>query len=564
VRGQRSQQRHRCGAAASPPPPTAAAAHRRPQRARPLARPRRAGREVAAGLMARGAHVVMACRNMEACARVQRELQQQQPAGSCSCQYLDLEKAGTVRAFAEQLQQELGRQGRPLRVLVNNAGAGAGAAAGAAGRAWAPLGRMRCSGEGARRRAPAPACLSGSSCAGRPAAPGAPVLGLWHRQRGVAQPPPPACATPAGVMGVAAGPDGQDRHLLANHLGPYLLTRQAHAAPARPSALGALARARRRAGGLPARPTPLVHAPRAGCCCPPCAAARASSTSPAGRTTGARSASGTAASPTTRAAGALRRRPRLPTDGPLRRPAPPRRRPPAAARAAPRRGPAGPRGAPRHAPRLAAAAPPVRACCAAGSGSMRAPSCATRSSRWSCSSGWRSAASPPLRSAPGLLAPTSSPACPGPRAGCWRRWRRWSAARPRRWGDGARPGGALQRAAAPGACLLARRCPGGPQRPRLGSARCRCAAGRGDGCVCRGGAGAGGPERAVPARLQGAGAVGGGQGRAAGAAAVGRERGAGGAAAGRGAAAVMAVVEVGCQGSGKWQVPQVASATSGK
>jgi retinol dehydrogenase-13 len=75
--------------------------------------------------MARGARVVMACRNMESCARVQRELQQQQPAGSCSCLHLDLEKTGTVRAFAEQLQQELSRQGRSLKVLVNNAG-GAG------------------------------------------------------------------------------------------------------------------------------------------------------------------------------------------------------------------------------------------------------------------------------------------------------------------------------------------------------------------------------------------------------------------------------------------------------
>ncbi|KAF6263641.1 NAD(P)-binding protein [Scenedesmus sp. NREL 46B-D3] len=72
--------------------------------------------------MAEGAHVVMACRNMEACSLTQQELQQRQLPGTCQCCRLDLADLESVRSFAKQQQEELQSSKQPLQVLVNNAG----------------------------------------------------------------------------------------------------------------------------------------------------------------------------------------------------------------------------------------------------------------------------------------------------------------------------------------------------------------------------------------------------------------------------------------------------------
>ncbi|KAJ9535029.1 hypothetical protein QJQ45_029703 [Haematococcus lacustris] len=120
------------------------------------------GLEISRGLMARGAHVVIAARDQQACQLAVKELSnqahpdnpgpadttRQQLPGSCSCAALDLEDYGSVRAFADQQLRELQGSGKKLDVLVNN----------------------------------------------------------------------------AGVMGVAAAADGSDRTMRINHLGPFLLT----------------------------------------------------------------------------------------------------------------------------------------------------------------------------------------------------------------------------------------------------------------------------------------------------------------------------------------------------
>eukprot|EP00775_Hariotina_reticulata_P010478 gene10478-10637_t len=80
------------------------------------------GKEVTAGLMAQGAHVVMACRNMDACLEAQQQLERQEPTGSCQCCRLDLSSLQSVRAFAEKQAQELQRREQAVSVLVNNAG----------------------------------------------------------------------------------------------------------------------------------------------------------------------------------------------------------------------------------------------------------------------------------------------------------------------------------------------------------------------------------------------------------------------------------------------------------
>lgn len=43
------------------------------------------GKEITAGLMHTGAHVVMGCRNMEACEVARAELQKRDLPGTCEC-----------------------------------------------------------------------------------------------------------------------------------------------------------------------------------------------------------------------------------------------------------------------------------------------------------------------------------------------------------------------------------------------------------------------------------------------------------------------------------------------
>ncbi|KAG1666027.1 hypothetical protein FOA52_006901 [Chlamydomonas sp. UWO 241] len=107
------------------------------------------GKEIVHGLTAKGAHVVMACRNMEACELVRAELAASGGPGSVACAQLDLEDFASVRACAAGQRAALQGAGRKLSVLVNN----------------------------------------------------------------------------AGVMNVPDREGGEDRHMRANHYGPYLLTR---------------------------------------------------------------------------------------------------------------------------------------------------------------------------------------------------------------------------------------------------------------------------------------------------------------------------------------------------
>lgn len=122
---------------------------------------------MARGLLERGAHVVMACRNMQACELARGELLQANPQasagagaarggpqrwgsrwvarlfllppltppphrrssrrsccaqGSAECARLDLESRESIEGFAAATKQRLSRQRRRLDVLVNNAG----------------------------------------------------------------------------------------------------------------------------------------------------------------------------------------------------------------------------------------------------------------------------------------------------------------------------------------------------------------------------------------------------------------------------------------------------------
>ena len=83
-----------------------------------------AGKEIAAGLLKQGKHVVMACRNMQACEAARAELLQAHQQASAECQQLDLADAESIRSFAARTKQQLAAQGRrQVSVLVNNAGA---------------------------------------------------------------------------------------------------------------------------------------------------------------------------------------------------------------------------------------------------------------------------------------------------------------------------------------------------------------------------------------------------------------------------------------------------------
>ncbi|EIE26364.1 NAD(P)-binding protein [Coccomyxa subellipsoidea C-169] len=70
------------------------------------------GRETAATLVRRNAHVVLACRNAERGEKLRKELYEE------GVQLLDVASLESVRSFAKSWQQ----QNRPLHMLVNNAG----------------------------------------------------------------------------------------------------------------------------------------------------------------------------------------------------------------------------------------------------------------------------------------------------------------------------------------------------------------------------------------------------------------------------------------------------------
>ena len=123
-----------------------------------------AGKEVTAGLMQEGHHVIMACRNMQRCRRsamciffslcliiitielletldttfhaaclpgtpiccrceeARTELQREPLPGSCECMKMDLGDFASVRTFAHGALQQLQAQHKKIQILVNNAG----------------------------------------------------------------------------------------------------------------------------------------------------------------------------------------------------------------------------------------------------------------------------------------------------------------------------------------------------------------------------------------------------------------------------------------------------------
>ncbi len=96
----------------------------------------RAGFEVTRGLMAQGAHVVMACRNGQLCGEAASQLRALGLPGRCECRHLDLLDHASIRSFVQQLERGspfkeprccggtcAGKAPiRNVHVLVNNAG----------------------------------------------------------------------------------------------------------------------------------------------------------------------------------------------------------------------------------------------------------------------------------------------------------------------------------------------------------------------------------------------------------------------------------------------------------
>jgi protochlorophyllide reductase len=76
------------------------------------------GLETTRALAAKGAHVIMACRNQEKGAQAQDSLEKSIPAASLELAELDLASLASIRAFAERFQA----QHTQLDLLFNNAG----------------------------------------------------------------------------------------------------------------------------------------------------------------------------------------------------------------------------------------------------------------------------------------------------------------------------------------------------------------------------------------------------------------------------------------------------------
>ena len=76
------------------------------------------GREATRNLHRRGAHVVMACRNMEKARPAADDIARGGGPGKLEVRQLDLADLASVRAFAEKMLE----QGRAIDVLMNNAG----------------------------------------------------------------------------------------------------------------------------------------------------------------------------------------------------------------------------------------------------------------------------------------------------------------------------------------------------------------------------------------------------------------------------------------------------------
>ncbi|UCE85967.1 MAG: SDR family NAD(P)-dependent oxidoreductase [Deltaproteobacteria bacterium] len=76
------------------------------------------GYEAALGLARKGAHVVLACRNLDKACDAIEAIQAAQPAAKCQAMELDLASLASVRSFAASFRAEHGA----LHALCNNAG----------------------------------------------------------------------------------------------------------------------------------------------------------------------------------------------------------------------------------------------------------------------------------------------------------------------------------------------------------------------------------------------------------------------------------------------------------
>merc|ERR1712004_336021 len=76
------------------------------------------GKETSIELAKRGSRLIMACRDMEKCAKVQQEIKELTDNFNVHCKHLDLSSLASVRKFAEEINSEE----RRLDVLINNAG----------------------------------------------------------------------------------------------------------------------------------------------------------------------------------------------------------------------------------------------------------------------------------------------------------------------------------------------------------------------------------------------------------------------------------------------------------
>jgi NAD(P)-dependent dehydrogenase (short-subunit alcohol dehydrogenase family) len=76
------------------------------------------GYETAAALAAKGAHVVLAVRNLEKGKEAARRIEQATPDGHVQLQELDLSSLGSIRAAADQLRSDH----ESIDLLINNAG----------------------------------------------------------------------------------------------------------------------------------------------------------------------------------------------------------------------------------------------------------------------------------------------------------------------------------------------------------------------------------------------------------------------------------------------------------
>mmetsp|Transcript_46199 Transcript_46199/g.76991 ORF Transcript_46199/g.76991 Transcript_46199/m.76991 type:complete len:305 (-) Transcript_46199:167-1081(-) len=78
------------------------------------------GLEVAAGLAAKGADVIMACRNAAKCEEARQQIMSRGVSGTCVCESLDISDPASIHRFSHNIRKDY-PEGR-VAVIVHNAG----------------------------------------------------------------------------------------------------------------------------------------------------------------------------------------------------------------------------------------------------------------------------------------------------------------------------------------------------------------------------------------------------------------------------------------------------------